>query len=205
MGLPHCAPLVGALQFEHGSAPNLLVSDSRSLLLAFGFPGPIPDVQGAQGVQPALSGNHPLLSQLLGLGNEWMVCGTLPQFWIHTEVIDKLPAPIEFIFSTPSHHRVHHGYVGSHVVVFVISPCLSPPCLLPAFSYVSFVSFISFNQTQCECFVIDCNSCHLGPFTVAIARCLFSLPALLHRQELWRNFGEVSAQFQIYAIICYAG
>eukprot|EP01088_Endostelium_zonatum_P003283 TRINITY_DN14494_c0_g1_i1.p1 TRINITY_DN14494_c0_g1~~TRINITY_DN14494_c0_g1_i1.p1 ORF type:complete len:533 (-),score=122.09 TRINITY_DN14494_c0_g1_i1:24-1622(-) len=34
---------------------------------------------------------------------------TLYQFWIHTRVVDKLPAPIEFIFNTPSHHRVHHG------------------------------------------------------------------------------------------------
>ncbi len=33
----------------------------------------------------------------------------LYQFWIHTEYINKLPAPIEFIFNTPSHHRVHHG------------------------------------------------------------------------------------------------
>jgi sterol desaturase/sphingolipid hydroxylase (fatty acid hydroxylase superfamily) len=33
----------------------------------------------------------------------------LYQFWIHTELIRKLPAPIEFIFVTPSHHRVHHG------------------------------------------------------------------------------------------------
>jgi len=31
------------------------------------------------------------------------------QFWIHTEVIHILPGPIEFIFNTPSHHRVHHG------------------------------------------------------------------------------------------------
>lgn len=31
------------------------------------------------------------------------------QFWIHTETIDKLPKPIEFLFNTPSHHRVHHG------------------------------------------------------------------------------------------------
>ncbi|HEY4064401.1 MAG TPA: sterol desaturase family protein [Puia sp.] len=31
------------------------------------------------------------------------------QFWIHTEAIRKLPRPIEFIFNTPSHHRVHHG------------------------------------------------------------------------------------------------
>jgi len=33
----------------------------------------------------------------------------LYQFWIHTEYINKLPVPIEFIFNTPSHHRVHHG------------------------------------------------------------------------------------------------
>ncbi|ODQ86606.1 sterol desaturase family protein [Mycolicibacterium holsaticum] len=31
------------------------------------------------------------------------------QFWIHTERIGKLWAPVEFIFNTPSHHRVHHG------------------------------------------------------------------------------------------------
>ena len=34
---------------------------------------------------------------------------TLYQFWIHTRAIDRLPAPIEFVFTTPSHHRVHHG------------------------------------------------------------------------------------------------
>ena len=33
----------------------------------------------------------------------------LYQFWIHTEYIRKLPRPIEFIFTTPSHHRVHHA------------------------------------------------------------------------------------------------
>ncbi|GAB3958900.1 sterol desaturase family protein [Spirosoma harenae] len=33
----------------------------------------------------------------------------LYQFWIHTELINKFPAPIEAIFNTPSHHRVHHG------------------------------------------------------------------------------------------------
>lgn len=31
------------------------------------------------------------------------------QFWIHTKHIDKLPWPLEFVFNTPSHHRVHHG------------------------------------------------------------------------------------------------
>lgn len=31
------------------------------------------------------------------------------QFWIHTKLIDKLPRFFEYIFNTPSHHRVHHG------------------------------------------------------------------------------------------------
>ncbi|HUY86428.1 MAG TPA: sterol desaturase family protein [Acidimicrobiales bacterium] len=31
------------------------------------------------------------------------------QFMLHTEAIDRLPDPIEIIFNTPSHHRVHHG------------------------------------------------------------------------------------------------
>jgi sterol desaturase/sphingolipid hydroxylase (fatty acid hydroxylase superfamily) len=31
------------------------------------------------------------------------------QFWVHTERIGKLWRPVEFIFNTPSHHRVHHG------------------------------------------------------------------------------------------------
>ncbi|KAK5578160.1 hypothetical protein RB653_003113 [Dictyostelium firmibasis] len=34
---------------------------------------------------------------------------TINQFWIHTQLIGKLPWPIEFIMNTPSHHRVHHG------------------------------------------------------------------------------------------------
>lgn len=31
------------------------------------------------------------------------------QFWIHTEAIDRLWRPLEFVLNTPSHHRVHHG------------------------------------------------------------------------------------------------
>jgi len=30
------------------------------------------------------------------------------QFWIHTEVVGKL-GPVEWVFNTASHHRVHHG------------------------------------------------------------------------------------------------
>ena len=32
----------------------------------------------------------------------------LYQFWIHTEIVRSL-GPLEYIFNTPSHHRVHHG------------------------------------------------------------------------------------------------
>lgn len=51
----------------------------------------------------------------LGLFFEpWMIVlamswNLLYQFTLHTEAIDKLPRPIEFVFNTPSHHRVHHG------------------------------------------------------------------------------------------------
>ncbi len=31
------------------------------------------------------------------------------QFWVHTEYIRKLHPAIEYVFATPSNHRVHHG------------------------------------------------------------------------------------------------
>jgi sterol desaturase/sphingolipid hydroxylase (fatty acid hydroxylase superfamily) len=31
------------------------------------------------------------------------------QFFIHTEIVDKLPRWAESVLNTPSHHRVHHG------------------------------------------------------------------------------------------------
>lgn len=36
-------------------------------------------------------------------------CNLIYQFFTHTETIGKLWGPIEFVFNTPSHHRVHHG------------------------------------------------------------------------------------------------
>jgi len=49
---------------------------------------------------------------------------TLYQFWIHTELIDRVGA-FEWIFNTPSHHRVHHGtnveYLDrNHAGIFII-------------------------------------------------------------------------------------
>ena len=49
----------------------------------------------------------------LGYSREWifftLACNLAYQYFIHTQWVDKLPAPIEWIFNTPSHHRVHHG------------------------------------------------------------------------------------------------
>jgi sterol desaturase/sphingolipid hydroxylase (fatty acid hydroxylase superfamily) len=44
----------------------------------------------------------------------WMVFlaiawNLLFQFTLHTEAIERYPRPIELVFNTPSHHRVHHG------------------------------------------------------------------------------------------------
>jgi sterol desaturase/sphingolipid hydroxylase (fatty acid hydroxylase superfamily) len=50
---------------------------------------------------------------------------TLYQYWIHTELIDRLPAPLEAVFNTASHHRVHHGtnveYLDrNHAGIFIV-------------------------------------------------------------------------------------
>lgn len=44
----------------------------------------------------------------------WMIFGMqsvslIYQFGLHTERIGRLPRPLELLFNTPSHHRVHHG------------------------------------------------------------------------------------------------
>ena len=50
---------------------------------------------------------------LLGF-SPWMILlqqsvSLLYQFFLHTERVGKLWAPVEWVFNTPSHHRVHHG------------------------------------------------------------------------------------------------
>jgi len=47
------------------------------------------------------------------------------QYWIHTELIKKMPIWFEAIFNTPSHHRVHHAtnpqYLDrNHAGIFII-------------------------------------------------------------------------------------
>jgi len=49
---------------------------------------------------------------------------TLYQYWIHTELVDRI-GPLEAIFNTASHHRVHHGtnveYLDrNHAGIFIV-------------------------------------------------------------------------------------
>ena len=54
-----------------------------------------------------------------------MSISLLYQYWIHTEMINKLPKWFEDVFNTPSHHRVHHAtnpqYLDrNHAGIFII-------------------------------------------------------------------------------------
>ncbi|MEP6868883.1 MAG: sterol desaturase family protein [Novosphingobium sp.] len=67
----------------------------------------------------ALLGFHPVMI---------LTCGGINliyQFWVHTEVVRRLPRWIEAVMNTPSHHRVHHAtnpqyldrnYAGTFIV-----------------------------------------------------------------------------------------
>ncbi len=55
------------------------------------------------GAPMVILGFHPLLIFFVGGLN------LVYQYWIHTEVIDRLPKWFEAVMNTPSHHRVHHA------------------------------------------------------------------------------------------------
>lgn len=62
---------------------------------------------GALHVVPALLGMPPAVS----LAHQQL--NSLFQFWTHTEAVGRLPFPFEYIFNSPSHHRLHHEYPGN--------------------------------------------------------------------------------------------
>ncbi|CAM1366034.1 sterol desaturase family protein [Tenacibaculum soleae] len=67
----------------------------------------------------AIIGFHPLMILTQ------MSISLLYQYWIHTELIKKLPNWFEAVFNTPSHHRVHHAtnpqYLDrNHAGIFII-------------------------------------------------------------------------------------
>ncbi|MDB1089760.1 sterol desaturase family protein [Streptomyces sp. ACA25] len=55
------------------------------------------------------AGVHPATLAFLSSAN------LVYQFWVHTERVGKLPRPVEFVFNTASHHRVHHASQGSYL------------------------------------------------------------------------------------------
>ncbi len=66
-----------------------------------------------------LLGFHPALLFLQ------MGVSLIYQYWIHTEMITKMPRWFEYIMNTPSHHRVHHAsnvrYLDkNHAGIFII-------------------------------------------------------------------------------------
>lgn len=66
-----------------------------------------------------LLGFHPIMIIMQ------MSISLLYQYWIHTELINKLPKWFEAVFNTPSHHRVHHAtnpqYLDrNHAGIFII-------------------------------------------------------------------------------------
>ena len=66
--------------------------------------------QGA--LQKVFTAAYYLPMAILGFDPEWFLAvnaiQTLYQFWIHTELVNKMGV-FGFVFNTPSHHRVHHG------------------------------------------------------------------------------------------------
>jgi sterol desaturase/sphingolipid hydroxylase (fatty acid hydroxylase superfamily) len=50
-----------------------------------------------------LIGFHPIMVLVQ------MSISLIYQYWIHTELIKKMPKWFEAVFNTPSHHRVHHA------------------------------------------------------------------------------------------------
>lgn len=50
---------------------------------------------------------------LLGVA-PWMIMvsggiNLIYQYWVHTELVGRMPRWFEYVMNTPSHHRVHHG------------------------------------------------------------------------------------------------
>lgn len=79
-------------QSEEYNLSVALRQSSTSVLWGFPFFLPL-----------AFLGFDPLQFALVGGLN------LLYQFWIHTEHIRRLPGWFEWVFNTPSHHRVHHA------------------------------------------------------------------------------------------------
>ena len=78
-------------QSEHYNLTTALRQSALQAVVAAPFYWPL-----------AVAGFSPLMFVAVSTAN------TLYQFWIHTRLVGKL-GPLELVWNTPSHHRVHHG------------------------------------------------------------------------------------------------
>lgn len=93
----HRVGFAWATHTVHHSSPHFNIS------VAYRF-GPLDGIIPLVFHAPlAIAGFHPILI----LFSEAVV--QIYQTVLHTEVIGKLPGPVEAVMNTPSHHRVHHG------------------------------------------------------------------------------------------------
>lgn len=93
----HCVNLGWATHSVHHSSPCF------NLSVAYRF-GPLDGFWPIFFHVPlVLAGFHPLVVFFAAIVVQ------LYQTFLHTEAVGKMPGPIEWLFNTPSHHRVHHG------------------------------------------------------------------------------------------------
>lgn len=104
----------------------------------------------------------------------------LYQFWIHTRLIDRM-GPLELIFNTPSHHRVHHGcdprYIDrNYAGVFIIWDRLFGSFQVeeeePTYGVIHPIRTLS------------APAANLGPLA-ALIRQSWQMPGLWNKVQLW--------------------
>lgn len=94
--LMHESRLMWAIHVVHHSSEHYNLSTALRQPVADSFGVFVPmGILSALGIRPAL------IEMARGVN-------LIYQFWIHTETVPKL-GPIEEVFNTASHHRVHHG------------------------------------------------------------------------------------------------
>jgi sterol desaturase/sphingolipid hydroxylase (fatty acid hydroxylase superfamily) len=94
--IQHESRWLWAIHVVHHSSERYNLSTALRQPVAENFGAFVPyGLLGALGLRPAL------IEVARGVN-------LLYQYWIHTETIPKL-GPVEEVFNTPSHHRVHHG------------------------------------------------------------------------------------------------
>lgn len=96
--LGHELRWVWAAHVTHHSSERYNLSTALRQSWTTGFTGVI-----VLGMPMVLLGFHPKLLLFCASIN------LIYQYWVHTEAVQKTPRWFEYIFNTPSHHRVHHG------------------------------------------------------------------------------------------------